>query len=234
MPETDLAEAVLWVGAPLLERLGPSPTIEDARVALSDAIAFWNASVLASKRWERPSVKALNELTKRLGGPRASPEGRAAFQLVVERQRKHWLDPRLVASWSYEADAGGAPRLKCTMKLPEGVRAETRPPAEKRIAIGGRYLDELSIALGSGHYLGFPVERHRGVVGEDGTATVYAMMPSALQLFAAGVLPAIGAGPVEVAIGRRQLGPMRLAEVSCGSEDGRHDVAILVFKPASS
>ena len=34
-----------------------------------------------------------------------------------------------------------------------------------------------------------PVERHRGVVGDDGTATVYTMMPSALQLFAEGRLP---------------------------------------------
>ena len=51
-------------------------------------------------------------------------------------------------------------------------------------------------------------ERGRGgkvvsldLVGEDGTATVYAMMPSALQLFADGTLPRAGAEPVEVVIG---------------------------------
>jgi hypothetical protein len=67
--------------------------------------------------------------------------------------REHWLDPRLVESWTYEPDAAGMPRLVCTMGLPEGVRAELPPPAEKRIAIGGKFLDELQISLGGKHIL---------------------------------------------------------------------------------
>jgi hypothetical protein len=168
LPETDLAEVVLWVGAPLIDRLGPAPTIEEARSAVSVAVAFWNASVLASELWEHPRVKELNELKKRMRGRQASPADRAVFDQLVERRRKYWIDPRLVVSWSYEADAAGARRLVCTMGLPDGVRAEVRPPVEKRIAIGGRYLDEVRIAQGRSMYLGFPVDRHRGVMVRKG------------------------------------------------------------------
>ena len=58
------------------------------------------------------------------------------------------------------------------------------------------------------------------------------MMPSALQLFAEGGLPPVNGGQVEIAIGGRMLGPMVLASIKCGGEHLRHDVAILVFKPA--
>jgi hypothetical protein len=51
------------------------------------------------------------------------------------------------------------------------------------------------------------------VIGDDGTVTVHAMMPSALQLFAEGRLPRMGGDPVD---------------------NYRHDVAVLVFKPAST
>jgi hypothetical protein len=54
LPERDLAEVVLELAAPLLERLGLAPSIEDARGAIDLAIAFWNASVRASKLWEHP------------------------------------------------------------------------------------------------------------------------------------------------------------------------------------
>lgn len=90
----------------------------------------------------------------------------------------------------------------------------------------------MQIALGENTLLSFPVDRHRGVTGDDGAATVYAMMPSALQLFAEGRLPRIGGDPVEVDIGGRKLGPMVLTEVRCGGE--RHDVAVLVFRTASA
>lgn len=79
----------------------------------------------------------------------------------------------------------------------------------------------------------FPVDRHRGVVGEDGSATVYAMMPSVLALFAEGCLPRVGGAPVEVTIAGRTLGPMVLTEVLCGGKDYRYDVAVLVFRPAT-
>ena len=50
LPERELAELVLELAAPLLERLGPAPAIDDARATVALAVTFWNASVLASKR----------------------------------------------------------------------------------------------------------------------------------------------------------------------------------------
>lgn len=234
LPERDLAELVLEVAAPLLDRLGPTPAIDDARSTVALAVTFWNASVLASKLWEYPQVKALNELKKRMRGRHASREDAATFDLLAARYREHWLDPRLVESWTYEADAAGVHRLACTMVLPDGVRAEVPPPAEKRVSIGGKFLDEARISQGGNTSLTFPVDRHRAVVDEDGTATVYAMMPSALQLFAEGRLPPVGGPAVEVAIGGRKLGLMVLSEIRCGGENYRHDIAVLVLRPASA
>lgn len=92
----------------------------------------------------------------------------------------------------------------------------------------------MQISQGGNTSLSFPVDRHRGAVGDDGTATVYAMMPSALKLFAEGRLTRIGGDPVEVAIGGRTLGPMVLTEVRCGGENYRHDIAVLVFRRAGA
>jgi hypothetical protein len=234
LPERDLSEVVFELVTPLLDRLGSAPAVDDARAAVALAVTFWNASVLASKQWEHPRVKELNALKKSMRGRAASREDAATFDLLAERWREHWLDPRLVESWTYEPDAAGVPRLVCTMGLPEGVRAEAPPPAEKRVAIGGRFLDEVHISLGGNTSLSFPVDRHRGAVGDDGTATVHAMMPSALKLFAEGRLPRIGGEPVEVIVGGRKLGRMVLTEVRCGGENYRYDVAVLVFRPAAA
>ena len=225
---------MLDFATPLLEGLGPSPAAEDALGAVALAVAFWNASVLASKRWERPRVKKLNELKKRMHERQASRDDAATFDLLAKRWREHWLDPRLVESWIYDLDDAGVRRLACVMALPEGVEAEVPPPAEKRIAIGGRFLDEVQISQGGNTLVRFPVDRHRGVVGEDGTVTVHAMMPTAFQLFAEGRLPRVESDAVEVVIGGDKLGPMVLAKVLCGGEPLRHDVAILVFRPPSA
>jgi hypothetical protein len=232
LPERDLAEVVLEFASPLLAKRGAPPSIDDARSALTLAISFWNASVLASKHWSRPRVKELNELKKRLRGRQASQEDAAMFDLLTERWREHWLDPRLIEHWAYEPDESGVPQLTCKFGLPDGVRAEIPPPIEKRIAIGGVFLDEVRIRLDGGGYsfLNFPYARHHGVVAEDGTATVYAMMPSALQLLAEGKLPRLNSDCVDVVVGGRALGPMVLTEVRCVGHGG--DVATLVFKPA--
>lgn len=234
LPERDLAELVLELAAPLIERLGPAPSVDDTRAAIALAVSFWNASVLASKHWGHPRLVELTALKKRMRGRGASREDAATFDLLTERWREHWLDPRLVESWTYEPDAAGVRRLSCTIGLPEGVRAEVRPPAEERVAIGGKYLDEVRIAQGGNMFLSFPVERHGGVVGDDGTATVYAMMPSALKLFADGRLTPVGGDPVEVVINGRKLGPMVLTEVRCGGENYRFDIAVLVFRRAGA
>jgi hypothetical protein len=162
LPERDLAELVLEVAAPLLERLGPAPAIDDARAALGLAVTFWNASVLASKLWEYPRVKELNDLRKRMRGRQAAPGDAATFDLLAERWREHCIDPRLVESWTYDAQDSGARRFACTVGLPDGVRVELAPPLEKRIAIGGKFLDEVQISQTGTTSLSFPVERHRG------------------------------------------------------------------------
>ena len=227
LPEADLAELVLEVGAPLLSERGSRPPIEEAREVLALLVSFWNASVRASKRWERRRVKELNELKKRLQGQKCN--GSATFDVLAERFRPHWLDPRLVEDWSYEEDSTGARRLTCIVGLPDGVRAEVPPPVDKRIAIGGVFLDEVRIRLDRTSSLSFPYARHSGAVAEDGTATVHAMMPAALQLFAEGRLQPVGGPAVDVNVGGRALGPMVLVEVRSAGE--RHDVATLVFKP---
>lgn len=231
LPERDLAEVVLEVATPLLVRLGPEPTVDDARREIGLAVRFWNASVLASRRWERSRPKELAALRSSMLGPQAPCDGAETFDRLTQACRGHWLDPRLVADWSYEVGPAGEPRLRCVMGLPDGVRAELPPPAEQRVAIGGVFLDKVSIPLGPGRSLLFPVERHRGVLGDDGAVTVHAMMPTALQLFAEGRLPPIGGGSVEVSIAGRKPVAMVLAALRCGDDHLRHDVAILTFKP---
>lgn len=236
LPERDLAELVLELAAPLLADLGASPPIEAARRTLDVVITFWNAQVLASKLWERPRLKDLNELKKRMRGRNASREDAITFDLLASRWRKHAAEPRLVESWVYENDDSGTPRLTCTVCLPDGVKEWRPPPIESRIAIGGRWLDEVRIALGANQVLSFPPSRHRGEIAPDGTATIYAMMPTALQLFAEGVLPRLCSNDaVEIMVSGCQLGPMVLAGMSCSSSSPHYnDLAVLVFEPRAT
>ncbi|HSQ63458.1 MAG TPA: hypothetical protein VLM85_09605 [Polyangiaceae bacterium] len=157
------------------------------------------------------------------------------FALLAERWRTDFaFDPRLVGAWSYGPVDGGEHRLVCETTLPDGVEAEVPPPADKRVAIGGAFLDEVRIRQGANSYLSFPFEHHRGVAGGDGVATIHAKMPCVVQLFAEGRLPRIGGPPVDVSVGVRKLGPMVLNEVHCAGELGRNDVAVLVFRPANA
>ena len=235
LPERELAASVLELAEPLLERLGAAPSIAEARAAIALAVTCWNASVAASKLWADPRPGALRTLRARMRGRQAAPDDAATFDLLTERWRTRFeLDPRIVRSWTYEADSKGVARLVCEVGLPNGVRAEVPPPLEQRIALGGKFLDEVRIRQSGTSFLSFPVERHRGVVGENGSATVYAMMPAVLQLLAEGRLPPVGGGPVEVLIGGQRLGPMTLAEVRCDGENLQYDVAVLVFSPAGN
>jgi hypothetical protein len=234
VPSHPISECILRLAEPVLLRLGPTPSMDDVRVAIALTVRFWNASVLASHRWEKPNPRPLNELRK------LSREGHvpccdaATFDRLAEDWLEHWLDPRLVESWSYENNGDGVARLVCTATLPEGVRAEEVIPIARRIGIGGVFVDEVRIAQASNTFLGYPVERHRSVIHADGRATIYTMMPTALQLFAAGHLLPVRGGAVELLLEGRRLEPMVLIEVRCGG-DGHagHEVAVLVFEPAS-
>lgn len=57
LPERDLAESILHLAAPLLDRLGPTPAADEARRVFELAIGVWNAHVLASKFWATRSQK---------------------------------------------------------------------------------------------------------------------------------------------------------------------------------
>jgi hypothetical protein len=166
-----------------------------------------------------------------------APAGLAeAFALLSARWRTEFsLDPRLAGEWSFEETEPGRRDLVCTTALPEGVEAEVPPPAEKCIAIAGRFLDEVRIRLDGTSFLSFPVEHHCGHIRVDGVVTVEATMPTVVALFAEGALKPIGGAPVDVGVGGKVLGPMVLREVSCSGPGGGHnDVTVLVFGPANA
>lgn len=235
LPERALTASILHLAAPLLDRLGPAPTPDDARRTLALAIEVWNAHVLASPHWGVPDPRPLAGLCRtaaRLGSP---PELGDAIALLSER----WLaefryDPRLVGPWSLAASATGRHDLVCETALRDGVRVEAPPPLEQRIALGGRFLDEVQICQGPDQWLLFPVGNHQGAVDRAGVATIHARMPTVVALFAAAVLHPVGGPPVEVMVGGQQLGPMVLHEVRCPGASGQYDVVTLVFHPANA
>jgi hypothetical protein len=65
LPDGALADAALDVAAPLLVR-DEASSLDGAREVLALVVPFWNASLLASERWERRRMKAMNELKKRM------------------------------------------------------------------------------------------------------------------------------------------------------------------------
>jgi hypothetical protein len=235
IPEEALDERVLDLAAPLLERLGADPEPEAVRSAIELAITFWNAKARASTFWGDPRPKALDDLTRKMTGKKASARDAEAFELLSARwhEKEIAFDPRLVGDWSLEVGDDGAPRLSCEMELPDGVEAHVPPPIEKRVAIGGKFLDETQIRMTATTYLSFPVEAHRGVVGDDGKVTVRTRMPTAVALFGQGVLPPVGGGAVGLMVQGTKLDAMVLSEIACDANGGHNDIAVLIFRPAS-
>ena len=235
LPERALAESIRHLAAPLLETLGPAPAPDAARPALEVAIDVWNAQVLASPFWGRPDPRPLAALRKAMCGEQAPPGRADTFELLSARwQAEHRHDPRLVGAWSLEATGPGQHDLVCETRLPAGVEAEVPPPAEKRIAIGGRFLDEARARQDARSSLSFPVEHHRAEIGGDGVVTIRTRLPTIVALFAEGLLTPIGGPPVAVMVGGKPLGAMVLSEVRCTGYGGHLDVAVLVFRRASA
>jgi len=235
IPEQALDERVVDLAAPLLARLGTKPAPEAVRETIELTIAFWNGKAKASQFWGDPRPKQLNDLKRKMTGKKTSAQNAGAFELLSERWREKEIafDPRLVGDWSLEVGDNGEPRLSCEMELPDGVEAHVPPPIEKRVAIGGKFLDETYIRMTGTSSLGFPVEAHRGAVDEDGTVTVRTKMPTAVALVAEGVLPPIGGGPVALTVQGKKVNAMVLSEIRCDANGGHNDIAVLVFKPAS-
>lgn len=165
------------------------------------SINLWNTHVTASPLWGDPRPKPLADLRKAMSGTQAPPGLADTFELLSARWRKDFaFDPRLVGEWSFDATEGGRHQLVCETTLPDGVEAHVPPPAEKRIAVGGKFLDEVSIRQSATSYLSFPVESHRGEIGADGVATIHTKMPTVAQLFAEGRLTPVGGAPVVSAV----------------------------------
>jgi hypothetical protein len=234
LPDRDLSESIRWLADPLLAPLGAKPPPDEARRVLELAINIWNSHVAASLLWGAPKQKPLTDLRKTMCGKQATPGLAEVFELLSARWRSEFaFDPRIVGEWSLEMNKDGQYQLACETTLLEGIEAEVPPPAEKRIAIGGKFLDEVRIRLDRTSYLGFPVENHRAEIATDGTVTIWVKMPTAIQLFADGRLTPIGGAPVQVMIGGKELGAMVLSELSCAGDGGYHDVAMLVFRRAN-
>lgn len=106
-----------------------------------------------------------------------------------------------------------------------------------RIAIAGRYLDEVRIQLGrrvapgSVSYRSFPVHRHRVRI-EEAHVIVSTPATTAVQLFADGALAPIGGPAVAVSMGVEELGPCHLEAVETG-DAGVDDAIVLRFRRAS-
>lgn len=110
--------------------------------------------------------------------------------------------------------------------------------SDVRIAIAGRYLDEVRIRQtrsyepGCVSYLSFPASRH-WVRVEGDCITVSAQAATVVQLFADGALPPIGAGAVPLKVAGRDVGPCRLESVESGETSAVDDMIVLRFRQAS-
>ena len=230
LPERELAESLLHLAAPLLEALGTTPAPDEARRTIELAVDLWNSQVLASPYWGSPNPKPLAAVRKAMCGKQAPPGLADTFELLSSRWRAEFeFDPRLIGKWSLDTGGSGQPSLVCETMLPEGVEAYVPPPAEKRVAIGGQFLDEVCIRQTLTSCLSFPVDNHRGEIRSDGVVTIHSKMPTVVALFAEGRLSAVGGAAVDITVGSKQLGPMMLTQVFCTGSGGHHDVAVLVF-----
>jgi hypothetical protein len=114
-----------------------------------------------------------------------------------------------------------------------------RAPRDVRIAIGGRYLDEVRMrstkVYQPGHvaFLSFPASRHRAQVGKDGI-TISAQAVTVVQLYAEGVLPKTGGPAVRIEVDGHDLGEWVLAEVASGEQSGVDDIIVLEFRRAGA
>jgi hypothetical protein len=132
LPERDLAALVLELAAPLLERLGPAPAIDEARTVVALAVTFWNASVLASKRWEYPRVQQLEPFLPR---PRPNGEGRQQIVTWSRLRIRHQVAAAAVRLRRRDGASGA--------KQSRGERRERGGDRAGCGALGGRVLHGL-------------------------------------------------------------------------------------------
>jgi hypothetical protein len=108
------------------------------------------------------------------------------------------------------------------------MRKRPRP----RIAIRGQYLDEVRIRCAERHpypvsYLTFPVHRHWARVGGEPVTVCAAAV---VQLFADGILPAVGGGDVVIEVDGDKIGPCLLEAVESGEQKALDVIIVLRFQ----
>jgi hypothetical protein len=106
-----------------------------------------------------------------------------------------------------------------------------------RIAIRGQYLDEVRIRCAERHpypvsYLTFPAHRHWARV-EGERVTVCAQAAAVVQLFADGILPAVGGLDVVIEVDGDKIGPCLLEAVESDERNGLDDIIVLRFQSLS-
>jgi len=230
VPERKLSETILDFAAPLLEPLGRTPELAEARRAVELAISVWNFHVMATPLWGKP--KFLAEAREKMCSP-GPPQGLATlFEVLEQRRREHFgTDYRFVGTWTFESDATGGGTLRCEAMLPEGCEAYRPPAVETRISIGGRFLDDVKIRQTPTSLLTFPPERHRAEVSDD-RVVIHVPAYVAIQLFADGTLPPARGAAVEVVVFAQPPRRMVLAEVRASKRAVSGDVVSLVFDDA--
>jgi hypothetical protein len=110
----------------------------------------------------------------------------------------------------------------------------SRQNEELRIAIEGRYLDEVKIRQANMYatspiaYVSFPARRHWArAEGDD--VTLSAQAATVVKLFADGVLPALGGRSVAVEVGGR-IHRCILEAVELGATGAVDDMIVLRFR----
>ena len=101
--------------------------------------------------------------------------------------------------------------------MPE--RSSTVTPDAPRIAINGRYLDEVRTPIEYGHerwagYARLPAEHHRAIIADD-TVTLRIPPLTALQLYVDGTLPIDRSVPVSLEVGGQALGEFLVEWLRC-------------------
>lgn len=233
LPERPLPDCILDLTTRARDALPPTPPTADAhRRFIALAVETWNAHVHASKLWGATRTKPLTELRQRVKSNEAPAGMAAAFKSMSARWKEHhWTDPRLVGTWSLDPTHA---TLTCEVTLPDGVEALVPPPLEKRVRVGGVFLDEASIHISANSVLRFPIEAHRGTRADDGEVTIRTKTATAVALFANGRLSPIGDTTLDIMVAGKQLGPMLLVDVRCVDLSGSQGSVELVLRPAPS
>lgn len=106
-----------------------------------------------------------------------------------------------------------------------------------RIALGGVFLDEVRIRMATDPeyrgiaYLAFPASRHHAHVTPE-RVTISTQAPVVVQLYATGVLPAVGTQAISLRVGRTKLGDCALESVESAELHGAAGVILLHFRKA--